>query len=192
MELGINLSFAHQALAGAGALGRDRGRAARPAQHPVHARPDRPLVAPGGALGDGAGGQGGGRCQRHRDAQRPDRARGLHLQRPAASRPEPPGRSPATGGGARSSWRPELGAGAAGGPLGALSAADAAEPARRESLYAELLEHIHHLADHARRHGLSGAAGRADAAAAGDPVDDRRERAAAGRLLRTPPCRCSS
>ncbi|HMG97514.1 MAG TPA: TIM barrel protein, partial [Gaiellales bacterium] len=49
----------------------------------------------------------------------------------------------------------ELGAGAAGGPLGALSAADAAAPARRQSLYAELLEHIHHLADQARRHGLS-------------------------------------
>jgi sugar phosphate isomerase/epimerase len=37
----------------------------------------------------------------------------------------------------------ELGAGAAGAP------------ARRQSLYAELLEHIHHLADQARRHGLS-------------------------------------
>ena len=49
----------------------------------------------------------------------------------------------------------ELGAGAAGGPLGALSAADAAAPARRQSLYAELLEHIHHLADQARRLGLS-------------------------------------
>jgi sugar phosphate isomerase/epimerase len=49
----------------------------------------------------------------------------------------------------------ELGAGAVGGPLGALSAADAANPARRESLYAELLEHLHHLAEGARRHGLS-------------------------------------
>ena len=50
----------------------------------------------------------------------------------------------------------ELGAGAAGGPLGALSAADAADPARRESLYGELLGHVHHLAGHAGRHGLSG------------------------------------
>jgi D-erythrulose 1-phosphate 3-epimerase len=50
----------------------------------------------------------------------------------------------------------ELGAGAAGGPLGAMSANDAADPARREALYAELLEHIHNLADQARRHGLSG------------------------------------
>jgi sugar phosphate isomerase/epimerase len=50
----------------------------------------------------------------------------------------------------------ELGAGAAGGPLGALSAADAADAARRDSLYGELLGHVHHLADHARRHGLSG------------------------------------
>jgi sugar phosphate isomerase/epimerase len=50
----------------------------------------------------------------------------------------------------------ELGAGAAGGPLGALSAADAADPARRDSLYGELLGHVHHLADHARRHGLGG------------------------------------
>ena len=50
----------------------------------------------------------------------------------------------------------ELGAGAAGGPLGALSAADAADPARRESLAGELLGHVHHLAGHARRHGLSG------------------------------------
>jgi sugar phosphate isomerase/epimerase len=49
----------------------------------------------------------------------------------------------------------ELGAGAAGGPLGALSAADAADPARRDSLYAELLEHIHKLADQAMRQGLS-------------------------------------
>ncbi|MDP9259057.1 MAG: sugar phosphate isomerase/epimerase, partial [Actinomycetota bacterium] len=49
----------------------------------------------------------------------------------------------------------ELGAGAAGGPLGALSAADASAPARRESLYAELLEHVHQLADQAGRHGLS-------------------------------------
>jgi D-erythrulose 1-phosphate 3-epimerase len=49
----------------------------------------------------------------------------------------------------------ELGAGAAGGPLGAMSAADAGDPARRELLYTELLEHIHHLAEDARRHGLS-------------------------------------
>jgi D-erythrulose 1-phosphate 3-epimerase len=49
----------------------------------------------------------------------------------------------------------ELGAGAAGGPLGALSAADAADAGRRDSLYAELLEHIHELAEAARRQGLS-------------------------------------
>jgi D-erythrulose 1-phosphate 3-epimerase len=49
----------------------------------------------------------------------------------------------------------ELGAGAAGGPLGALSAADAADAARRDALYAELLEHIHDLADRAKREGLS-------------------------------------
>jgi D-erythrulose 1-phosphate 3-epimerase len=49
----------------------------------------------------------------------------------------------------------ELGAGAAGGPLGALSAADAADPARRDSLYAELLEHVHQLADQAMRQGLT-------------------------------------
>jgi hypothetical protein len=49
----------------------------------------------------------------------------------------------------------ELGAEAAGGPLGALSAADAADAARRDSLYAELLEHVHHLAERARRHGLN-------------------------------------
>ena len=49
----------------------------------------------------------------------------------------------------------ELGAGAAGGPLGALSATDAAEPGRRVSLYGELLEHIHRLADQAERQGLS-------------------------------------
>ena len=50
----------------------------------------------------------------------------------------------------------ELGAGAAGGPLGGLSAADAADPVRRDSLYDELLGHVHHLAEHAGRHGLSG------------------------------------
>jgi sugar phosphate isomerase/epimerase len=50
----------------------------------------------------------------------------------------------------------ELGAGAAGGPLGAMSVSDALRPARREPLYAELLEHVHHLAEQARRHGLSG------------------------------------
>jgi D-erythrulose 1-phosphate 3-epimerase len=49
----------------------------------------------------------------------------------------------------------ELGAGAAGGPLGAMSAADAADAKRRDLLYTELLEHIHHLAEDARRNGLS-------------------------------------
>jgi sugar phosphate isomerase/epimerase len=48
----------------------------------------------------------------------------------------------------------ELGAGAAGGPLGAMSSAD--DPARRDCLYAELLEHVHHLAEQAQRHGLTG------------------------------------
>src|SRR3954451_16473193 len=36
----------------------------------------------------------------------------------------------------------ELGAGTVGGPLGAMSSAD--DPARRDFLYAELLEHLHH------------------------------------------------
>jgi D-erythrulose 1-phosphate 3-epimerase len=62
---------------------------------------------------------------------------------------------------ARDWWRrsielgAELGAGAVGGPLGALSVADAADPDRPEALYAELLEQVHDIADHARKHGIS-------------------------------------
>ena len=48
----------------------------------------------------------------------------------------------------------ELGAGAAGGPLGALSAADAASPARRTALRAALVEDVHALAAHADAAGL--------------------------------------
>jgi sugar phosphate isomerase/epimerase len=61
---------------------------------------------------------------------------------------------------ARDWWRrsidlaAELGAGAAGGPLGALSATDAASPARREALRTGLLEDVHALAEHARAAGL--------------------------------------
>ena len=48
----------------------------------------------------------------------------------------------------------ELGAGAAGGPIGALSVADAASPERREALYAEVVGRLGGLADHAKRSGL--------------------------------------
>jgi sugar phosphate isomerase/epimerase len=48
----------------------------------------------------------------------------------------------------------ELGAGAAGGPIGALSVADAASPERRKALYAEVVGRLGGLADHAKRSGL--------------------------------------
>ena len=48
----------------------------------------------------------------------------------------------------------ELGAGAAGGPIGALSVADAASPERRKALYAEVVGRLGDLADHAKRSGL--------------------------------------
>ena len=48
----------------------------------------------------------------------------------------------------------ELGAGAAGGPIGALSVADAASPERREALYVEVVGRLGGLADHAKRSGL--------------------------------------
>ncbi len=48
----------------------------------------------------------------------------------------------------------ELGAGAAGGPIGALSVADAASPERSKALYAEVVGRLGDLADHAKRSGL--------------------------------------
>jgi sugar phosphate isomerase/epimerase len=48
----------------------------------------------------------------------------------------------------------ELGAGAAGGPIGALSVADAASPERRRALYTEVVGRLGSLADHAKRSGL--------------------------------------
>lgn len=48
----------------------------------------------------------------------------------------------------------ELGAAAAGGPIGALSVADAASPERRKALYAEVVGRLGGLADHAKRSGL--------------------------------------
>ena len=48
----------------------------------------------------------------------------------------------------------ELGAGAAGGPIGALSVADAASRERRKALYAEVVGRLGDLADHAKRSGL--------------------------------------
>jgi D-erythrulose 1-phosphate 3-epimerase len=48
----------------------------------------------------------------------------------------------------------ELGAGAAGGPIGALSVADAASAGRRAALYAEVIDRLGRLADHARQRGL--------------------------------------
>ena len=72
----------------------------------------------------------------------------------------------------------ELGAGAVGGPIGALSVADAASPERRAALYAEVVDRLGGLADHAKRSGLDALLDRADAAPARDPVDDRRGEAA--------------
>ena len=48
----------------------------------------------------------------------------------------------------------EIGAGAAGGPIGALSVADAASRERRKALYAEVVGRLGDLADHAKRSGL--------------------------------------
>ena len=48
----------------------------------------------------------------------------------------------------------ELGAGAVGGPIGALSVADAASSDRRAALYAEVVDRLGGLADHARGSGL--------------------------------------
>ena len=48
----------------------------------------------------------------------------------------------------------ELGAGAVGGPIGALSVADAASPARSAALYAEVVDRLGGLADHALGSGL--------------------------------------
>jgi D-erythrulose 1-phosphate 3-epimerase len=48
----------------------------------------------------------------------------------------------------------ELGAGAVGGPVGALSVADAASSSRRAGLYAEVVDRLGGLADHARQSGL--------------------------------------
>ncbi len=48
----------------------------------------------------------------------------------------------------------ELGAGAVGGPIGALSVAAAASSDRRAALYAEVVDRLRGLADHARRSGL--------------------------------------
>ena len=48
----------------------------------------------------------------------------------------------------------ELGARAAGGPIGGLSVADAASPERRRALYAEVVGRLGGLADHAKRSGL--------------------------------------
>lgn len=48
----------------------------------------------------------------------------------------------------------ELGAGAVGGPIGALSVADAASSDRRATLYAEVVDRLGGLADHARRSGI--------------------------------------
>jgi D-erythrulose 1-phosphate 3-epimerase len=48
----------------------------------------------------------------------------------------------------------ELGAGAVGGPIGALSVADAASSDRRAALYAEVVDRLGGLADHAQRSGL--------------------------------------
>jgi sugar phosphate isomerase/epimerase len=48
----------------------------------------------------------------------------------------------------------ELGAGAAGGPIGALSVADAGSSGRRAALYSEVVDRLGSLADHAARAGL--------------------------------------
>ena len=48
----------------------------------------------------------------------------------------------------------ELGAAAVGGPIGALSVADAASSDRRAALYAEVVDRLGGLADHAQRSGL--------------------------------------
>jgi len=48
----------------------------------------------------------------------------------------------------------EVGAGAVGGPIGALSVADAGSSDRRAALYAEVVDRLGRLADHARRSGL--------------------------------------
>ena len=91
---------------------------------------------------------------RHRDPQRADRPRRLHVQRACCTPTRRPGGSPRSGGGARSTWPRSSGAGAAGGPIGALSVADAASPERREALYAEVVGRLGGLADHAKRSGL--------------------------------------